>query len=89
MSAKEQESKEIDRKARMKIPFEDVEARPPEERVKDFDATYKPLTAEEAIRAAERCIHCPDPAACFTACPAGNDIAAAMWLIEKGFHWSS
>jgi glutamate synthase (NADPH/NADH) small chain len=84
MSAKEQESKEIDRKARMKIPFEDVEARPPEERVKDFEATYKPLTAEEAMRAAERCIHCPDPAACHTACPAGNDIGAAMWLIEQG-----
>jgi glutamate synthase (NADPH/NADH) small chain len=36
------------------------------------------------MRAAERCIHCPDPAACFEACPAGNDISAAMWLIEQG-----
>lgn len=74
----------IDRKGRMKIPYEEVEARSPEKRVKDFDATYVALTPEEAMRAAERCIHCPDPAACFEACPAGNDIEAAMWLIEQG-----
>jgi len=74
----------IDRKERMKIPFEEVEARSPEERVKDFDATYVALTPEEAMRAAERCIHCPDPAVCFETCPAGNDIEAAMWLIEQG-----
>lgn len=84
MSSKPSEELKIDRKARMKIPFEDVAARPPEERVQDFDATYTSLTPEEAMRAAERCIHCPDPAACFEACPAGNDIAAAMWLIEQG-----
>ncbi|MCK5053945.1 MAG: NAD(P)-dependent oxidoreductase, partial [Anaerolineales bacterium] len=34
--------------------------------------------------AAERCIHCPDPAPCFEACPLHNDIPSAMWLIEQG-----
>lgn len=84
MPSKPQEEKIIDRKARMKLPFEEATPRPAEERIRDFEATYVPLTPEEAIRAAERCIHCPDPEACFTACPAGNDIATAMWLIEEG-----
>ena len=74
----------FDRKARMKLPFEDVQARPPEERVRDFDATYLPLTPEQAMRAAERCIHCPDLSPCMEACPVHNDIPAAMGLIEKG-----
>jgi glutamate synthase (NADPH/NADH) small chain len=74
----------IDRKSRMKIPFVDVSARSPEERLCDFGDTFLPLTPEEARVAAERCIHCPDPAPCFEACPANNDIPSAMWLIEKG-----
>ena len=74
----------LDRKLRMKIPFQAQRARPVEERLQDFDETYVSLTAEEAIRAAERCIHCPEPAACQEACPVHNDIPAAMWLIEKG-----
>lgn len=75
---------EIDRKARMKIPLEEQKARPPEERVKDFEPTFIPLTPEAAMRAAERCIHCPDPAPCTLACPGHNDIPAVMWLIEQG-----
>lgn len=74
----------LDRKLRMKIPFQAQRARPVEERLQDFDETYLVLTPEEAIKAAERCIHCPDPAACQEACPVRNDIPAAMWLIEKG-----
>jgi glutamate synthase (NADPH/NADH) small chain len=68
----------------MKLPYQAQRARPVEERLRDFDETFIPLTAEEAIRAAERCIHCPEPAACREACPVHNDIPAAMWLIEKG-----
>jgi glutamate synthase (NADPH/NADH) small chain len=78
------EDRTIDRKERMKIPFEDVQPRPVEDRLKDFDPTFTPLSEEEAILAAERCIHCPDPAACYTACPVNNNIPEAMWLIEKG-----
>jgi glutamate synthase (NADPH/NADH) small chain len=74
----------VDRKARMKLAFVDHAARPPEERVQDFEETYLPLTAEEAMRAAERCLHCPDPAVCVESCPLHNDIPAAMWLVEKG-----
>lgn len=74
----------IDRKGRMRLPLVDVVARPVEERVADFQATFLPLTEEEARQAAERCIHCPDPAPCFQACPVHNDIPSAMWLIEQG-----
>ncbi len=75
---------EIDRKARMKIPYEEVPARPVEERLQDFGATFMPLTEVQAKQAAERCIHCPDPAPCYEACPVNNDIPSAMWLIEQG-----
>jgi glutamate synthase (NADPH/NADH) small chain len=74
----------IDRKARMKLPYVEVEARPPEERVRDFEPTFITMTPEEAMQAAERCIHCPDPASCVEACPLHNDIPSAMWLIEQG-----
>lgn len=84
MQAIPSEDLTIDRKSRMKIPFEEVEARRVEERVKDFEPTYIPLTPEKARIAAERCIHCPDPAACQKACPVQNDIPSAMWLIEQG-----
>ena len=74
----------IDRKARIKIPPVEQVARPAEERVHDFEPTYQPLTPEMAQRAAERCLHCKDPAPCVRACPANNDIPTAMWMIEFG-----
>lgn len=74
----------LDRKARCKIPPVKQPVRPVAERILDFGDTYLPLTEEQARKAAERCIHCPDPAPCVKACPLGNDIPAAMWLIEKG-----
>ncbi|GAB4418100.1 MAG: NADPH-dependent glutamate synthase [Anaerolineales bacterium] len=77
-------SLKIDRKERMKIPFESLHLRPPEERIHDFGDVVIPMDAERAMREASRCIHCPDPAACVEACPAHNDIPAAMWLIENG-----
>jgi glutamate synthase (NADPH/NADH) small chain len=84
MADKTSAKPQIDRKARMKIPYEEVPARPVAERLCDFGETFLPLTAEQAKVAAERCIHCPDPAPCFEACPTSNDISAAMWLIEAG-----
>ncbi len=75
---------QIDRKARMKLPFEELSARPIEERVRDFEATFIDLTPEQAMAAAERCIQCPDPSACVEACVVHNDIPQAMWLIEQG-----
>ncbi len=75
---------QVDRKARMQIPFQDLDLRSPEERILDFDDVVIPFDEERAIREATRCIHCPDPAPCTKACPANNDIPAAMGLIEQG-----
>ena len=74
----------IDRKARARIPFLDVDLRDPRERICDFEDVVISLEAERAMLEASRCVHCPDPAACVTACPAHNDIPSAMWLIEQG-----
>lgn len=84
MQAVQSEFLAIDRKGRMHLPYVDVEVRAASERVCDFDGVVLPMTPEEAQAAAARCIHCPDPAPCFQACPVHNDIPSAMWLIEAG-----
>jgi glutamate synthase (NADPH) small chain len=73
----------IDRKARIKIPYEAPPARPVVERLKDFQETILPLDPDWAIRAAGRCLQCP-LAPCRKACPAGNDIPAALLKISDG-----
>ncbi len=74
----------IDRKARLMVPYADLNLRPACERVRDFEDVVIPLDEECARLEASRCIHCPDPAPCVVACPAHNDIPSAMWLIEQG-----
>ncbi|MFH2104068.1 MAG: NAD(P)-dependent oxidoreductase [Chloroflexota bacterium] len=75
---------EIDRKARVYMPYQDLALRPPSERVCDFGDVVIPLDSDRAMLEASRCIHCPDPAPCMLACPCHNDIPSAMWLIEQG-----
>ena len=74
----------VDRRARMKIESRGMPLRPPKERVRDFDEPITRLDDDWAAFEATRCIHCPDPAPCNRACPAGNDISYTMWLIENG-----
>ncbi|MEW6715996.1 MAG: NAD(P)-dependent oxidoreductase [Chloroflexota bacterium] len=76
--------REVDRKARLKIPTKGLPIRAASERVGDFDDVVIALDAEQAMYEAERCIHCPDPAPCMKACPGNNNISEAMWLIEEG-----
>jgi glutamate synthase (NADPH/NADH) small chain len=73
----------VDRKARMKIPYEEPPARPVVERLKDFHETFLPLGAERAMREAGRCLQCP-MAPCVKACPVANDIPGALRKIEAG-----
>ena len=75
---------EIDRKARVYMPYQDLSLRPPTERVCDFGDVVIPLDSSRAMEEASRCIHCPDPAPCMLACPCHNDIPSAIWLIEQG-----
>lgn len=84
MQAIESDFLAIDRKERMYIPFRDLEHRSIQERVCDFEDVVISLDAERAMLEASRCIHCPDPAPCYVACPTHNDIPSAMWLIEQG-----
>ncbi|MEJ2598017.1 MAG: NAD(P)-dependent oxidoreductase [Anaerolineales bacterium] len=74
----------VDRKARMRLPYQELEIRPAAERVKDFEGVAISMDPERAMFEASRCIHCPDPAPCFKACPGNNDISLALWLIEQG-----
>ena len=74
----------IDRKTRARTPSVDIESRPADVRICDFDDVVIPMTAEQAIAEASRCVHCPDPAPCMLACPTHNDIPSALWLIEQG-----
>ena len=74
----------IDRKARVRIPYDEVGRRDPKVRICDFFDVAVCFDEERAILEASRCIHCPDPAGCVVACPVHNDIPSAMWLIEQG-----
>ena len=73
----------IDRKARIKIESRGLPFRPVAQRIRDFDEVIAPLDEDWAVHEASRCIHCPDPPPCQRACPVGNDISYAMWLIEN------
>jgi glutamate synthase (NADPH/NADH) small chain len=73
----------LDRKARIKIPYEAPPQRPVSERIEDFKESQLPLTPEQAIREATRCLQCP-LAPCVKACPAHNDIPSALRKIEQG-----
>lgn len=74
----------VDRRERMQIKSHGIPVRSALERVRDFDEAIIRVDEEWAVHEASRCIHCPDPAPCQKACPAGNDISYAMWLIENG-----
>lgn len=74
----------IDRKARARMPSMEVGTRSVDERLCDFNDIVLPMSAEQAMLEASRCVQCPDPAPCMIACPASNDIPSAMWLIEQG-----
>lgn len=74
----------VDRKSRARTPTLGLQTRPVAERVCDFNDVVIPLTPEQAMFEAARCVQCPDPAPCVQACPLHNDIPSAMWLIEQG-----
>ena len=75
--------KQIDRKARLKIPFQPVPKQDPKERVKNWDEVYLGYDLPTAQLEATRCIQCP-AAPCIKACPLDNDIPGAFLKLEDG-----
>ncbi|MCW5851546.1 MAG: NAD(P)-dependent oxidoreductase [Anaerolineae bacterium] len=71
-------------KDRLRIPHTPYAEREPEARVHDFQDIVLGYDIETARREASRCLQCPQPSGCAAACPLGNDIPAAMWLIAQG-----
>jgi glutamate synthase (NADPH) small chain len=74
----------LDDHDRVNLPFYGLELRPPAERRLDFYEVVKPFEPERARQEASRCIHCPDPAGCVSACPLHNHIPDIMCLVEAG-----
>jgi glutamate synthase (NADPH) small chain len=74
----------LDNRERVNLPFFGLDLRSAGERVKDFNEVTVPFDAERAKFEASRCIHCPSPAGCETACPVGNNIPTIMCMIEQG-----
>src|SRR3990170_2101271 len=68
---------------RLQIPVQPISKQKPAERVHNWDEAFLGYSLETAVIEAERCIHCPT-APCQDACPTGNNIPAALILLEEG-----
>jgi glutamate synthase (NADPH/NADH) small chain len=68
---------------RLAVSRQPVPKQTPEERISNFEETYRGFDIPAAIVEAGRCLDCPS-APCTTACPVSNDIPAALMLLERG-----
>lgn len=73
-----------DRKLRLQVPHAPYPERDAKERIADFGEVVVGYDEETAMREASRCMQCPQPSICAKACPLGNDIPGALWLISQG-----
>lgn len=71
-----------DRHERVEIPPSPPPELDPQTRLKTFDMVFIGYGEDQAIGEATRCIHCPSPEPCITACPVHNNIPAALLQIE-------
>jgi glutamate synthase (NADPH/NADH) small chain len=72
-----------ERQARFKIARVPVPKQDPRDRIHNWDEVFLGYSREAAMVEASRCLQC-EHQPCTAACPVGNDIPAALWLIENG-----
>jgi glutamate synthase (NADPH) small chain len=60
-----------------------MQDRPADERIRDFAEVDPGLSADEAMREAERCLQCKKPG-CVAGCPVGIDIPAFVSAVAEG-----
>jgi glutamate synthase (NADPH) small chain len=75
--------KDVDRKARLRIPPERPPKQDPALRIGNWEEVSSLFDPDMAKIEAMRCIQCP-AAPCQKACPVHNDIPGAFWLLEQG-----
>jgi glutamate synthase (NADPH/NADH) small chain len=74
---------QLERQARFKIDRVPVPKQAANERVHNWDEVFLGYSPEAAQVEAARCLQC-EHQPCTAACPVGNDIPGALWLIEQG-----
>jgi hypothetical protein len=75
----------VDRKARVNMPFYDLDLRLPNVRMCDFEDVIIPFSAERAMREASPLYSLPRPSSLHDRfAPLTIDIPSAMWLNEQG-----
>lgn len=74
---------DLERQAKFKIPRVPVPKQDPGLRIHNWNEVFQGYSPESAMVEASRCLQC-EHQPCTYACPLGNDIPAALWLIEHG-----
>ncbi len=77
------DSRPFDRRRRLRAEPVHPSKRRVEDRLKDFQETSVPLTFDQAVQEANRCLQC-EHQPCTIGCPAHNEIRDAMWLLSLG-----
>lgn len=72
---------ELERQAKFKIQRVAVPKQNPQTRIYNWGEAFLGYSPEGAVVEASRCLQC-EHEPCVVACPVGNDIPGALWLIE-------
>ena len=72
---------ELERQAKFKIQRVPVPKQDPQTRIHNWGEAFLGYSPEGAVVEASRCLQC-EHEPCVVACPVGNDIPGALWLIE-------
>jgi glutamate synthase (NADPH) small chain len=73
----------LQRQAKFKIQRVPIRKQDPELRVYNWNEVFLGYTPDDSAVEAARCLQC-EHQPCTVACPVGNDIPAALWLLEHG-----